>query len=406
MCTDKRHVAPLGAVTLASTLVGLFAFFAPSIPSVAADLDFNTRVSGTYEALSNVYALPRKADQPDNAPLGPRSDDSLAYLGGIEASYQAGAQRLRVDLQADRTRYRNHSDLDHTGHAYGLGADWAIGANLDGTVEFKDKRQGIPFADTGATKFNIERLRTTSAKGALHISPRWVLQTAIGLEEDDSPRPTATSLQLREWADKFELHYSNQAHLSAVLVAEYRDGTFSNIDQAKPRFHQRKGEVVLDYAIGGLYSAHGALGYTNRETNDGRSPASSTTGAIQLERNLSAKTAIKISLDRSINTYIGTAGTSLDTRAGVNLTWKPTPKLEMKIDWGQTRSEQRGPLEQSTQRSARTDLFGSGEVSIKYEILRWLRARTYARYDRRISTEQRYFYRSTTAGISLEAALR
>jgi hypothetical protein len=388
-------------------------------PSAWALSDFTPYATAGFEHNSNVFARP-DGEPPFPATGNTRLGDTIQrYLLGVETWLAWDRNRLSLDAQGQRFQYNNFDELSHYEHKLIGKFDWHLTSVVDGSLDYEQLRQMQSLADTLADQLEVQNDRSATATVRLHATPRWRIDLQPKWHELDSPLPQYPQFGLREQGGAASLNYLGINKLTAGLRVEYTDGAYHQIIAAT-KYRQTTGQLTADYAVTGLSSFSGQLGYTRRSNsliNPAEAPTgsagiggvvgntSAVTGTLGFRRQLSVKTTVNLSVFREVANYVAGANSEIGTGGDAGITWDPDVKFSVSLHYRQATQSIQGPLviANFANRSDHTHLV---EFYVKYSVRRWLTLRPYVTRDQRSSNFRDANYTATLLGVDLTARLQ
>ena len=334
-----------------------------------------------------------------------RDDIVLRNLGGVTGSYQLGQQKLSATAEGRRFNYEHFTQLDHDEYLLDGGLNWALSNDLDGAVDFRQERSMASFADRNTTQLALQRDRAAGTRVNLMLTPEWMLQSGIKTHELDSPIQGAPSFGLSENSVNFAANYLGFADFSAGLYAEYLRGEYKSVPGATT-FDQATLDLTSTYSISGFSEVNAKLGYTQRKDQQGDTgSASGYTGSISYKRKLTGKTAAKVELFRSINSYTAGANSVIEAGGSASINWQPTYKILVSVEYALTDSTFQGQGAPGSTNSNRKDQYQLTTLKVTYQALQWLWIEPFASYENRNSNIDIDGYNAAIAGIDVRISL-
>jgi hypothetical protein len=394
------------AVAFPGAALAQLDFPPPALPQT----HFTPYADAAYEQNSNLFALSDSVPEVVGRNGPTKSDTVFKARAGFDAGYNWGLQELFANAEGRRFTYDHFGDLDHDEYLLHGGLKWKIASLLDGLIDYQRERSMVSFLQYNATQFastqlfiQLQSIATASIN--LQVTPEWRLESLGKVNDLDSPRPGFSNLALREDSIHEGLRYVGFANLSAGLDAEYLYGHFTSAESVlTPRYHQTTAELAADYALSGLSTFHGAVGYTDRNQEQAGS-LSGVTGLLSYQRDLTGKTSVTLKLSRAINTYVTYADSEVDTAAEIDVTWKTTEKIRVELGYVWLHSSIAATDIAGVVTPSRVDRLQTPTLSVKYQPLNWLLLRPYAQYQTRASSVDIYSFNGTLYGLELEARL-
>ena len=412
--TTATFQSPRGARCAAAALGAVLAFTLAAAPAGAVT-DIIPYATVGWEHNSNVFEVP--SGQPPFASTGNTElgDSIVRYTAGIVGNFSWDVDKLSLSAEGQRLDYDRFSELTHNEYKFGGEFDWHMGPIVDGVLTYTQARTMEAFADTLSTELLLQTDKVASAKVRILISPEWRFDLLPTWHDQESPQALYPDFGLREKSGGASINYLGISRLTAGLLVEYTDGAYRDIIAAT-RYHQTTGALTADYAVTGLSSFHGELGYTTRNStliNPAEAASvggaggqvgktSAVTGSLGFRRKLSEKTSIDIKVLREVDSYVAGANPEVGTGGEVTLIWKPDFRFEVGLH---------GRLEQASIKGQgqiadfndRVDHFRSAGLYVKYHALSWLTLRPYATHEQRTSSFAQANYTMNVVGIDLTA---
>jgi hypothetical protein len=380
--------------------------------------DFSPYASAAVEHNSNVFARP--AGEPPFAATGNTElGDTLEhYLVGLDTWFAWERDKLSLSATGSRFEYNRFDELSHYEHRLDGRFDWHLGSLFDGTFEYVDLRRMQSLADTFSDQLELQNDRSATATVRFLVSPRWRLDLTPKWHELDSPLPQYPEFGLREKGAAGTLNYLGIRKLTAGVSVEYTDGSYHQI-VAATKYHQTTAQLTADYAVTGLSSFNGQLGYTTRsnslidpaDTADASAglggvvgKTSAVTGMLGFHRQLSVKTSLRLNVFREVDSYVAGANSEIATGGDANITWDPDVKFSLAAHYRQTTQSIKGTLAIANFLN-RTDHSRLSEFYVKYHIRQWLTLRPYVSRDQRTSNFDQANFTALVIGVDLTAQM-
>jgi hypothetical protein len=374
------------------------------LPFVAgAETTFKPFASGAYEHDSNVFYLYDGATPLVGKHGMQRDDDMTRIVGGVNAEFDWSQQSLYANAEARRFDYNNFDTLNHTEALLNGGVNWKLASLVDGTLDYRHERRMVPFMDyQPTTALELETEDIGAASLNFQIGPIFRWENRGSVRNLDSPRLNAPLLNLRENELHEGFRYIGIADLSVGVDGDYLEGKFTH---APPPFttipyHQTAVMLAADYKLTGISSFNGDVGYSRRTDSVG-GDVSAVTGALGYKRQITGKTSANLQLFRTMNSYVTTAGTELDSGVSLGAVWEATGKITVTpaLQWMVSR------FPGNQYNGSRSDHFRAASLDIEYAVLQWLTLHPYARYQFRSSSLQGFGFDANIVGIEIRVHL-
>ena len=377
--------------------------------------DISPYATVSVEHNSNVFARPE--DEPAFAANGETAlgDRILRYLAGVNADFAWSLDRLRLNAEGTKFDYDRFSLLDHEEGKFGGIFDWRLGPVVDGSLDYSQARTMTALADTLSTELELQTDKQASATVRILLTPRWRLDLQPRWHELDTPLQLFPDFGLHETSAAGSINYLGIRKLTAGLRVEYADGSYHGI-VAATRYHQTTEQLTADYAVTGLSSFNGSVGYTQRNSslinpNDVGAEGgaggvvgktSALTGELGFRRQLSVKTKLNLRIFRNVDSYVAGANSEIGTGGDIGVSWDPDVKFSFSLHYRQEQDVIQGDLATANFVN-RTDRLHSTEFFVKYYATKWLTLRPYASRESRSSNFHEANYTATLVGVDLTA---
>jgi hypothetical protein len=360
------------------------------IPGISlAQLKFTTQANVEYQNDSNTFDLaPGLA--PPTGNTTERGDSYVAYGAGATVNYTLSQQVFTFQLQGNEYQYNRFTELNHDDYSLGGDWEWKIGRLFDGSIAVNRDRQMVAFSDFVSTQttpqtyeLSLQTDQNEHFIGNIHITPLWTLQGGATASRSDSPRPGQPDLSLMEDTGMASLRYGGVGALQFGIAGQYSTGTYSGrASTTDSNYHETAEQLVATYSVSPQSTFDFSIGNSKRSSVNGLDDLSGVTGHLSLQRALTGKTSIKLQILRTINSFITDAGSEIDTTGSVQLTYSATRKITVNATYGYTYSNLPN---QGLAGADRIDHFQTTDVTIDYQITKWLDFQPYARFQTRTS---------------------
>jgi hypothetical protein len=385
-----------------------------SHPADAAT-DYNPFATIDVEHTSNVFSLPGKQTLVPGASF---EDTITRYIVGGTAKFDWGPETLVLNAQGSRQQYAQNSELSHYESKFGGTFGWQMSPILNGTLEYTQARTISSPGDTLSQQLEIQTERAVRGTLRVLITPRWRFDVEPEWHQLHSPLPLYPEFGYEETSTAASINYLGIQKLTAGVRGSYLDGSFHHIVDAT-RYHQKTAELTSNYAVTGFTAFDLKLGYTWRDSsfinpadagtsNSGPGgtlgSAKAFTGSLGLTRHLSVKTGLTVKVFREVDSYAAGANPELSTGAEAALKYDPDFRFSFGLRYRYAKQSIQG-TQVISDFTGRSDRIDEGEISVRYQILRWLSVRPYASRFTRSSNLQRASYNNTIVGIDFTAQL-
>jgi hypothetical protein len=370
-----------------------------ALPIVAhAQLDATASVTGQYESNSNVYDLQFGYPVPGTMEYR-RSDSDYAYGAIVQLKYLWSLQEFYATASGDELHYDHFTELNHGDYKFNGGWNWKIGTVLDGNFDVLRSSIMVPFTDITQEQLAFLTEQKESAKIGLKVAADWRLEGTGYTRVVDESLVTAPNLQLQENSGTLAVKYLGNAGVTAGLTGGFVNGDYSGAGATgNPSYRQTTAGLLANYEASGHSTFLGEAGYTRRTSATGIDNVSGPTGELDYTNQVTAKTSIKLGLNRILNSYLFTTGSEIDTNASVTVNWQATYKIGVLASYVWTYRELPGQGNAPVG-SERLDHMQYTSLKLDYEVLRWLAIKPYVNILTRNSNFISGAFNSTIYGI-------
>ena len=369
-------------------------------PAAGAQNMINPYVGVRVEHDNNIYRV-----QNSQAALLQYGDPTLGdtdfhYIAGVDGTYLWGLQKLTGKLEFSREDYDHFTHLDHNEYLGRLDFDWRLTTLIDGTFEFQQRRYQAPFADRDSTQLEIDTERNIVGKFNALINPNWRVETTLRSYNLEAPLQLYPDYIERDTEEDVGVKYLGTANLTYGLMFGRVQGKFENAPNVAP-YTQSNVNLNLQYVVSALTSLNGAVGYTHRDQGGGLDSVSAVTGDIAYNRQLTAKTSVKLEVVRAVNSYVAAGGSEIDSTGTAAVTWQATYKLAVAAGYSYTHSTFIGQAIAGAVANDRVDNSPSAQVDINYQFFRRLLVHAYYHQQDRHSNLAEVTYSDSVEGIEI-----
>jgi hypothetical protein len=372
-----------------------------------------------YEQDSNLFAVP--SNNPVIAVSGePTLEDTvITYLGGAEAEYAFGRQRLYADVEWGQVQYTNFSELDTGEYKWSGGLDWAMSGSLDGNIDYKKSKRQVAFVDRNQ-RTNVASLETEQAlKGTanLKLTRTWLLELGEESYSLDTPQPNLPLFGYSYLGSTLGLKFVGFNRLEIGAVGSVVAGKYVGlVNNASSDYDQRTLGFAANYTVSDRTSIDAFLGYTTARILDGvvENKVSSNIGTLAYVRRLTGKTTLNLQLVQEVEAYVynedgtaflvGRGSIQKNTGASATINWDATPRISVNLNYSWQRGKFDGGVTQVdlVNREDRSHFF---VLTGEYRISRWLVFSPFVRSETRDSTIEEFTYDKTVYGAEIRIRL-
>ena len=370
-------------------------------PSVAA-ADFTAVPQGSirYEHNSNIFAVspgdPLLVAQGDST----RGDSTETYQVGVALNGAWGLQRLTANVEGREITYGHYTRLNHSEYLGDVDFHWTLDSRLDGNFDIHRDHSMAQFMNRESTQLEVDTNQDARANLNFKFAADFRLEAGIVNHDTHSPLPGFPNAAIIENTERLALRYLGVSNLTYGIEASRLEGKFS--DSVSPStYTQDNADFVFSYSVGSFSKVNGSIGYSDRKSDAAVSTNSGITGSIGFSRQLTGKTSITGQLSRLINTYVVGGGTEIDTSANLGANWAATSHITVTANVSHTHSAYGQQATSDVVDAGRSDQYSAVNLSVSYQILRWLSLRPYGRYETRHSNKAQFTYDGSIVGIEL-----
>jgi hypothetical protein len=367
----------------------------------SAEVKAVAQASVDYEHNSNIFAVP--AGDPLLVAQGDltRGDTIGTYQAGVAVNGAWGLQKLIANFEGREIRYSHYTDLNHTEYLGDVNFQWSLGQLFDGNFDVRRDHRMALFMNRESTALEVDTIQDETANINFKISSDFRLEAGYLNHDAKTPLQGFEDSELKENTESLALRYTGVKNLSYGLQISQLNGQFVN-SITPSKYKQDNIDLVFGYgAQGSISQLSGSVGYSKREYDGSDASTSGITGSIAYARQVTAKTAIKAELRRAINIYVVGGGTETDTSASLGATWAATGLITVAANTAYIHAAYGLQAAGAAQDAGRSDNYNQVNLSVGYQMLRWLSLRTYGRYETRHSNRGNFDYDGTIVGIEL-----
>jgi hypothetical protein len=367
----------------------------------SAEVKAVAQASVDYEHNSNIFAVP--AGDPLLVAQGDltRADTISTYQVGVAVNGAWGLQKLTANFEGREIRYNHYTDLNHSEYLGDVDFHWTLGQLFDGNFDVRRDHRMALFMNRESTALEVDTVQDETANINFKISSDFRLEAGYLNHDSKTPLQGFADAEIEENTERLALRYTGVKDLSYGLEVSRLNGEYK--DSITPsKYHQDNVDLVVGYgATGSISQLTGSVGYSKREYDGSDATTSGITGSIAYARQVTAKTAVKAELRRAINIYVVGGGTETDTSASLGATWAATGLITVAANTAYIHAAFGPQAAGAAQDAGRSDNYTQVNLSVGYQMLRWLSLRTYGRYETRHSNRQNFDYDGTMVGIEL-----
>jgi hypothetical protein len=354
-----------------------------------------------YEHNSNIFAV--SAGDPLLVASGDltRADTISRYEAGVAVDGAWGLQTLKAKFEGREILYNHYTDLNHTEYLGDVDFHWALGQLFDGNFDVHRDRTMALFLDRESTALELDTNQDETANINFKVAGDYRLEAGFFDHDSNTPLQGFLNSEILENTERLAFRYTGVKNLSYGIEISQLNGEYK--DSVNPsKYKQDNVDLVFGYgAVASISQLNGSIGYSKRTYDGTGANTSGVTGSIDYTRQVTAKTAIKAEVRRAINIYVVGGGTETDTSASLGATWAATGLITVAANVGHTHSAYGQQAGGAAQDAGRSDQYSEVDLSVGYQILRWLSVRTYGKYETRHSNVENFTFDGTIVGIEL-----
>jgi hypothetical protein len=265
------------------------------------------------------------------------------------------------------------------------------------------------------TTLSVQTQQREEALIGIKVTPEWRLEADGYTSKLDEPIPQAPNLTLTESSGQVSVKFSGVTRLTSGLYAGYLTGSYAGINPGgievdginvvtDSAYHQYSGGFAATY-LSPRSSFEGQLGYSRRTSATGTDDTSGVTGSLVLKEQLTYKTSIAFEAGRSIQSYVLTSGSEIDSSLGVSAQWQATSKLGVSLGYKYIYRDYPGQGNNPIG-SERVDIQNAARLEINYQPREWLNIHPYANFQWRLSNFVGGEFNSNIFGVSFTVQTR
>lgn len=388
-------------------------------PSIAhAQFGGTATASAGLEHNSNVFALP-SGESPASPYAGSGQGDTLATLGvELRPTYQLSQQKFLIGLNGNDFRYNHFTALNHREYGASVEWQWVAGGALDGDLLASRTRDMVHFADVRSSELFLQTTTNASGRAEWHLNRRWSIEARGSALENDSPRPNAQSLVLKEHSYGSSIKFGNTVDTFFAIAGDRYDGTYTGAEalaglspNTTITYHRETLHLVGDRSVSKDDVLHGEIGYTKTTISTGSNYPGAVTGNLRYRHQLTGKTSVEAGLRREVVSYITTAGQEISTLGDVGALWHATGKIDVTVrvaagkDTYPGWNSQPNGLPSPTPLPERSDTSHQERLSLTYTPWIHVSVAPYVQWNSRSSSIDSYGYSQAIYGIVIKGLL-
>lgn len=337
-----------------------------------------------------------------------KQSDTVGYLGvGLRADRRYGLQRLRADVEANRYKYNNHSELDYSVFNYALAWDWSVTTKWHGVISADQKQYQEITADP-ATGTNRVGKRTEQSQGAdavYELGAAWRLLAGVAHTKSDSDSGTSWDASPSVTSARVGVGY--ELGSGTKLYGHYREGRGTYKDptpgSARGDFREHETDVQLTWPITAKTAFDGRIGYLKRNNDVSKAnDFSGTVGNAAVNWDITGKTRLVAGFAHDLSAAgLGTGGYVASDRFYISPVWKATAQIAVNLRYENVRRDWKNVPAGSANRG-REDKLQVLSAGVDWEPRRWLAVTGYVRSEKR-DYNVSPGYRNTVYGAAAKA---
>jgi exopolysaccharide biosynthesis operon protein EpsL len=370
------HPVPARAVYGLSAHIGVLALAGLGCANVAhADDLLTLKLATSLVHDSNLFRLPAGnvsalIGRPD------AREQTLIIKAEAALRFSHSLQALDIDLQQVSTRHNNFAYLDNTAYSYWATWRWSYSPRVHGTLS--SSRQESTDAFTGEQNFtalNQQTISTNQLSATYEIDGNWrVLGGASRVSERSLQQQVGQSDYTSNQA-QLGLGYAFASGSSASYLVRQVNGNYQNkvlpsAELIDDRFKQQDHELRVSWSIDGKTSAQLMAMYVQRRhPHYPQRDYQGVNGAVDINLQLSGKTALTLGLARELSSYqTANANFSQVDRLVLGSVWSLTPKMQARARYELGRRKYKGtPVDATVAPNARHDTTHDAQLSLEWQ---------------------------------------
>ncbi|KAF0161676.1 MAG: hypothetical protein FD157_4117 [Rhodocyclaceae bacterium] len=384
----KRHLPTTLAVS-----IGLLLTAAQAQAGRTLTLTYSLGAAVTHDA--NLFRLAPSVDPLTAIGSSDKSDTLTTTSIGVVADKELGIQRLKLDMQLGKSRYRQFRRLDNDHYQISATWHWALGRRLHGDLTSSRKTSLTGFDDSGLTTRNMNTLTTRSGSAYLQLAPDWDLFGVLSTNESANSAADRQAAGYVSHGTELGLrHSSPNGHQFTLRRRQGRSAVVRQEDV----------EASGTWAFSGISRLSGGLGRSRRQTEGvATSDSSGATGRLALDWTPSAKTQLNLAARQEISPAPNNYSTNTVVRGiALGAAWAPTAKTALQLSLDQsTRSYGADP---TIGAAPREDRMRNTGLTFSYRPDSTLSLNLSLRDEARDSTLAQFTYRDRLATAAVQFA--
>jgi exopolysaccharide biosynthesis operon protein EpsL len=358
----------------------------------------------------NVFRLPASADPQTLLGKPDKSDVTHFASFGLNVDKKYSNQELIFNMTGTNIKYKNFSNLDHTSSSIKGAWNWQIGSRLQGDVNAMRSQTLNNPVNTKVYTRNLNTIDNLNLNGKWGIDSRWHVLFGASDGHATNSINTVNNLGSHSSANELGLKYETATGKSFALISRNLRETNSNqVPYPAKLIDTGSTEKQLEFQANWNASAKsvvsGKLIDIHRQNyNFSQRDYSGTQGGINFTWEISGKTSLDLSLQRTLNSWWDDASSYyVADSVSISPKWQINSKTVMRIVINHGNNDYRGPVVPGS--IARKDTARSVMLGIDWAPQRTITLSASLQHDNRSSTPASYSwfgFDDTTASLSAQ----
>lgn len=225
-CSDsglsRRATGRSGRARLAASIAIVLGAAAPAQAFYNDRLELFFTETATWD--SNVFRLPRGADNQASLGTSSRSDRILTHGVGVSADVPVSLQRFQASYQRFWTSYNRFDHLDFDGDVWSAAWLWSVTREFTGDIGYTDVTGLASFATFAGTTQDVINTRRAYATANWQLTPRWLAHGGVNATERKHDDPARRIHDIEAVSMETRLSYVTPKENRIGASIRYEDG--------------------------------------------------------------------------------------------------------------------------------------------------------------------------------------
>ena len=361
----------------------------------------------------NLFRLSSSVDPKTVLGTSTKAEDITVSSLTLRINKPYSLQRFEFEASLIDYRYQNFSYLSYTAYPYKAAWRWSLTPNLHGNLTTGRSTALNSFTDyTGYTRRNTRTDESTRFDGVFDLSAAWHLLGGVSETTTINSEITRGEGDNRVKRAEIGVRHTLASGSSYSFTTRAGQGDYLNRPEPNPfsildnRFNDTENEVRVAWALTGKASLDARLAHlTRHHAHYAERDFSGATGNLNLNWNITAKTALAASFARELASYqtLDSNYTRTD-RFTLTPSWQFSAKTGLRGRYDYARRDyQGGPLTGILAASSRRDDLHTAMIALEWQPYRNVSVNASLQNEKRSSNQSGLDYKDNTINLSAQA---